>query len=131
MTQETLEKAKHIRDLLVTEAGKYLTYSSWSDDFCREELRNLKERIIEHLGRVSLMGLTAEEADEIGFESWAEGSNLRLIPVWLYPFLSPGDRLESISGKIKIVGTDYTNPDTEGYIDNNQRFGVLACGVRV
>ncbi len=105
---ERMEKIKRIRELLANEAGEHLAYSTWSDDFCRSQLRELRDKIIEQLGRVSLMGLTAMEANELGFGRWSEGSTLRLAPIWLYPFLQPGDELESISGEKTVVGEDYT-----------------------
>lgn len=132
---ERIAKIKRIRELLANEAGKHLAYGNWSDDFCRSQLRKLRDKIIEQLGRVSLVGLTKAEAEDLGFGKWSEDSNLRLAPIWLYPFLSPGDELESISGDKKIVDEDYTAstlPDgerNEGYIDNDARFGCLAFGV--
>ena len=132
-----IEKIERIQELLANEAGKHLSYKSWSDEFCRKDLRELRDKIIEQIGRVSLEGLTKEEADRAAFGKWDEVSNLRLAPVWLYPFLHPGDELESISENKKVVGENYTEAETAngvrnaGYIDNDNRFGCLAYGVRV
>lgn len=123
------DKIKRIQELLANKAGQFLAYKTWPDDFCRQELNELSNEIVKQLGRVSLEGLTKDEADMLGFGRWDEESSLRLAPIWLYPFLTPGEKLHSISGDSTIVGEDYTNHDATGYIDNDQRGGYLAYGV--
>lgn len=126
-----VEKIKRIQELLANQAGTHLAYGkSWGADFCKSELEGLRDQIIEKLGRVSLDGLTKEEADSLDFGKWDEADALRLAPIWLYPFLCPGDALCSIGGETVVVGEDYTNRDADGYIDNDQRFGYLAYGVK-
>ena len=54
-----------------------------------------------------------------------------LIPVKYYHELDEGDELVSIDGKTVRVGADYKTPGTDGYIDNEIRFGMLAYGVQI
>ena len=126
---ETLEKIDCIKSNLAKKAGEILSYSSWDDEFCRKEINELAERIIKDIGRVSLAGMSSKDADAAGFGKWDEGNNLRLIPIWLYPFLTAGEELTIIDGNKTVVGEDYTNPNAMGYIDNDHRFGYLAYGI--
>ena len=126
---ERVAKIKRIQELLANKAGEFLAYKNWSDDFCRQQLNELRDKIIEQLGRISLAGLTKDEAESLGFGKWSDSSALRLAPVWMYPFLTPGEELHSISGDSVVVGEDYTNHDAPGYVDNDHRFGNLAFGV--
>ena len=126
---ERIAKIKHIQKLLANKTGEFLSYENWSDEFCRKEIRELRDKIIAQLGRISLAGLTKEEAEELGFGKWSDESPLRLAPVWMYPFLTPGEELHSISGDSVVVGSNYTKHGEEGYVDSDHRFGSLAFGV--
>lgn len=126
-----VEKIKRIQQVLAIEAGKHMVYSSsWSADFCRTRLEELRDEIIKELGLVSFECLTGEELRDLGFGKWDEADSILLIPIWLYPFIAPGQKLWCFGGKPILVREDYTNPDAEGYIDNDQRFGYLAYGVK-
>ena len=63
--------------------------------------------------------LEKDELVDLGFGSW-DGS-LYLIPLWLVPFLNPDIEVESIDGKKERLGD----------VDNDNRFGCIAAGVRV
>lgn len=88
------------------------------------------EKMIESVGRVTVTDLTANEAQSLGFGIWDEETNLHLIPFYLYDFLEYGQELESISGDVKTVTPEYKDVDSNGYIDNDYRFGYLAYGFR-
>jgi hypothetical protein len=64
--------------------------------------------------------LSFEEMIELGFGSWSEESPMRLIPIWLFPFLADEFKSESISGSKHSKLSE---------IDNDHRFGCLAYGV--
>lgn len=93
-----------------------------------QEDRNSK--MVESVGRVTVTDLTSEEALALGFGIWDDETNLHLIPFYLYDFLDYGQELESISGDVKMVTPEYKDNNSNGYIDNDYRFGCLAYGFR-
>lgn len=124
-----VEKANTIRANLARHAAETAVYPSWDDAFCRKQAIDLVERLRNALGRISFEGMSTAEADAIGMGRWGEETGLRLIPLYLYPFLTPGETLQSISGRSDVVGDPYDVPGEPGYIDNDHRFGCLAYGV--
>lgn len=100
-------------------------YSSWSDEFCRKEIKEAHDKLIEELKKhIDLKTLTREEAIELRFGRWSdETPNLYLIPLWLLPVVPIGTELTSIFGnKVKYDGTN---------IDNDIRFGCIAYGIEI
>ena len=100
-------------------------YTSWSDDFCRKEIKESTERFLNELKKhIDWNNLTVEEAKELRFCRWDEDKpDLWLIPLWLLPIVPIGMELESIDGD-KII-YDGTN------VDNDIRFGVIAYGINI
>lgn len=124
-TLSTFEKCKTIRNSLLIRAGESLTYKSWSDSFRLENLRDIHSTLTrweETYGsfKINPQDLSYEEMKELGFGVWDKENPIRLIPIWLFPFLC--DEFESES----INGTKYT---TLAELDNDHRFGFLAYGV--
>jgi hypothetical protein len=120
----TFEKCKSIRDSILTRAGEMLTYG-WSDDFKLSNMNDIHKSISkweEKYGsfRIDPNDLTEIEMEELGFSSWSEDSKLKLIPIWIFPFLSECLDVESISGEKYTKKSD---------IDNDHRYGLLAYGV--
>ncbi len=72
---------------------------------------------------IDFNNLTIEEARELRFCKWQENSNLYLIPIWLYPLISVGLELTSVSGE-KIV-FDGNN------IADDIRFDCIAYGIEL
>lgn len=121
----TFEKAKAIRNSLLTRVGESLSYKSWKDDFRLSNIMNVHETIPkweEKYGsfKINPNDLSVEELDELGFGRWSDELPIRLIPIWLYPFLA--DNFESTS----ISGSKHT---TLAEVDDDHRFGCLAYGV--
>lgn len=119
-----------IRKTLLVEMGQHMAYPSWTPEFRAERVDTLQKRTLEMIGGTfSLYELTAKEMLRAGFLWWTTPHELLLIPIWMYRFLHPGDRLVRITGIEVVVGKTYWVRDTEGYIDNDHRYGCLAVGV--
>lgn len=100
-------------------------YTSWSDNFCRKEIKEAHDKFIEELKKhIDLKALTREDAIGLRFGRWSdETPNLYLIPLWLVPIIPVGTELTCISGaKIIYNGSN---------IDNDIRFGCIAYGIEI
>ncbi len=100
-------------------------YTSWSDEFCRKEIKEAHDKFIEELKKhIDLKTLTKEEAIALRFGRWSdELPNLYLIPLYLLPIIPKGTELICISGD-KVV-YDGTN------VDNDIRFDCIAYGINI
>ena len=99
-------------------------YTSWSDEFCRKEVRQATMDFVSELRKyIDFSKLTREEAVALRFGQWEEGSDLYLIPLYLLPIVPVGTELTCISGESVVY--DGTN------IDNDVRFGCIAYGIRI
>lgn len=58
---------------------------------------------------------------ELGFGRWSEEDTMRLIPLWLFPFLADEVETESLFG-----GTCYNKSDID---PDTTRFGIMSYGV--
>jgi hypothetical protein len=121
----TFEKVKAIRRSLLTRVGESLSYESWSNDFRLTNIQDIHKTLKkweEESGsfKIDPTDLSFEEMIELGFGSWSEESPMRLIPIWLFPFLADEFESESISGSKHSKLSE---------IDNDHRFGCLTYGV--
>lgn len=105
---------------LANRAAQGYVYTTWSDEFVGKELRESMDQLYKILAKyIDWSVLTIKEAKELGFVQWNEGSNLYLIPIWLYPTIPEDLELHCISGD-----TCYKKD-----IDTDNRFGCLAYGL--
>ncbi len=107
----TYEKCRTIRNMTMNCAAK--------------QIRNFPNEVKKMKDGKDLFGIqpgemTDKQCEELGFGKWEENNPMRLIPLWLMPFLSDEIETESINGK------KYTKKSA---IDNDNRFGCLAYGV--
>lgn len=121
----TFEKAKAIKKTLLRLVGESLTYETWSDDFKLSNIKSINKTLetwSKEYGtfKINPNDLSEKEINELEFGKWSDDSLVRLIPIWLYPFLA--DEFESIS----ISGSKHLKLSD---IDNDHRFGYLAYGV--
>lgn len=121
----TFEKCTAIKNSLLTRVGEALTYESWSDSFRIENLKDIHATLTRwekaHGSfKINPQDLSYEEMKELGFAVWDKENPIRLIPIWLFPFLC--DEFESES----IDGTKHT---TLAEVNNDHRFGCIAYGV--
>lgn len=120
----TYEICKTIQNLILATAGEVVTYTNWSDKFATNQLRETRNTVLdsEWFKEIDPNNLTAEQMDNLGFSEKLTHSPVRLIPVWLYPYLAKEFRGASIMNKsIRIL--KYKE------IDNDNRGGYLAYGV--
>ena len=101
-------------------------YWKWGDDFKKLNAKGALE-LVKNI-KVDFSGISHAEAEMLGFPVWSEDLDIRLIPLWLYRFIKPGQSLTCISGKTLIVPEDYMDSKSAGYIDNDHRGGFLAYG---
>lgn len=112
----TFQKCNIIKTLLLTTVGEILSYDSWSDDF---KLKHLNEGAPEEY-KIDPNDLTEEEMNQLDFGRWFKESTLRLIPIWLYPFLAEEFESTNIFGMKCFKLSE---------IDSDHRYGYLAYGV--
>ena len=121
----TFEKVKAIRRSLLTRVGESLSSESWPNDFRFTNIQGIHKTLQkweEKNGsfKIDPTDLSFEEMIELDFGFCSEERPIRLIPIWLYPFLADEFESESISGSKHSKLSE---------IDNGHRFGVLAYGV--
>lgn len=122
----TFERCQTIRRMLVIRAAEVMAYKNWGDDFAAKQIRNFPEELMEQNSGPDLFGiqpadLTEAEMVDLGFRRWSEETPMRLIPLWLFPFLAEEIETECINGEKKIL------KKADMYIGN--RFGCLAYAV--
>lgn len=99
-------------------------YTSWSDEFCRKEVRQATMDFVSELRKhIDFSKLTREEAVALRFGKWDEESNLYLIPLYLLPIVPVGTELTCIDGE-KII---YNGKN----VNNDIRFGCIAWGIKI
>lgn len=108
-------------------AAEIFTYERWGAEFSYTRLQelpgNLKAQIEGQTdGKMIDPGdLTAEQMAQLGFGTWSEENPIRLIPLYLVPFLK--DEFEAGCLDDKPVMTKTSE------MDNDHRFGCIAHGV--
>lgn len=117
-----------IQNILVAYANRIAEttqYKSWSDDFCRKEVQEATNAMLDALKRViDWNTITKKEARELHFMPYSdEYPDLYLIPLWLLPIIPIGIKLTTIFGdEITYDGHN---------IDNDIRFGCIAYGIYI
>lgn len=129
------ERAKHIRKLMLYAVAAPLVYETWGFGFSLKEMGENLQACSAH-GRIDVTGFTVAELDALDFGRWSDdegdpAKGLRLLPLWLYPYLKAGQELMSIDGSKLVLGDQYYKRDSgaPGYMDNDNRGGFLAYGV--
>jgi hypothetical protein len=123
MIMNTFEKCQTIRRVIVNRAAEVMAYTNWGDDFAAKQIREIPVSLLERnpeLGQIQPAELTNDECDSLGFGRWSEDNPMRLIPLWLLPFLAD---------EIKTTCIDGSSVSRKADMDNDNRFGCLAYGV--
>lgn len=100
-------------------------YTNWSDDFCRKDVKEATDMMLEELKKyIDWDNLTKEEVRELRFMQWSEEQpDLYLIPLYILPILPIGTKL------ISILGEDIVYDGTN--VDKDIRFGCIAYGISI
>jgi hypothetical protein len=119
----TFEKCQVVRRVIMNRTAEVMSYANWEDDFAVRRIREIPADLLKQspeLGGIQPSELTDAECDNLGFSRWSEENPIRLIPLWLLPFLADEIKTTSISGNDVFRKAD---------MDDDNRFGCLAYGV--
>ena len=119
----TYEKCCGIRHRILTAAAEVATYESWSDEFAVKRIRELSAGIIEHnpgIDTIQPCEMSTAQLDELGFCKLSEDNPMRLIPLWLHPYLAEN---------VKLVCIDGSETVSKYAMDNDHRGGYMAHGI--
>jgi hypothetical protein len=119
----TFEKCQVVRRIIMNRTAEVMSYTNWEDDFAVRQIREIPADLLEQspeLGGIQPSELTDAECDNLGFSLWSKENPIRLIPLWLLPFLADEIKTTSISG---------TDVFRKADMDDDNRFGCLAYGV--
>lgn len=98
------------------------SYENWSDEFCREEVRELYAKLIREFENVDFTQFTIDELKQLDFGMWDDDTIL--MPVWAIDCLPDGSVVTSINGNEIIF-------DKSKGLDKDVRFGCTAYGFSV
>ena len=118
----TFEKCCIIRRMISTRAGEVMDYD-WSAEFAKKNIKGFPDDLNtegDNFYHIQPSELTNDEMNKLEFGKWSKKDPIRLIPLWLYPFLADKIKTKCINGK------EYTKKSD---IDNDHRCGCLAYGV--
>lgn len=120
----TYDLCKRIQKVINIKAAEVFVYSRWSDDFAATKAKEIPKVIIDcdWFFRIDPNDLTLDQMTELDFGLWSDDNPIRLIPLWLYPFLVD----ELIVGRINGGELETTKRED---MDNDHRFGNIAYGV--
>ena len=120
---KTFNKCLTIRRTLLTRAAEVMLYENWSPEYAVKRLRDFPAAVLKdhpELGQIQPAELTAQECDSLGFGRWNKDKPLRLIPLWLYPFLADEIQTTCIDGSSVLRKAD---------MDTDHRMGQLAYSI--
>lgn len=117
------EKLLYIKHVILKRVSEVFTYTNWSDEFATSYIRTIPDDLVNSkldLKNIEINKFTNEECDFLGFGKWEKDNPMRLIPLWMLPFLPEQIKCSSINGEQIINKSD---------IDTDNRFGYLAYGI--
>ena len=95
---------------------------SWSDEFCRKEIKDLYKMFIEEFKGIDFTEFSLDELKEFDFRMWDE--NTILMPVWALDCLEDETLVCDING-------NYLEFDESKGLDKDERFGASAFGFNI
>lgn len=122
----TFEKCCAIRRMILNRAAEVMAYEKWSEELATGKIRNFPKDLAEQKTGKDYFGIqpakmTDKQLEELGFGRWSKKTPMRLIPLWLMPFLADEIDVECIDGEKKLI--------KKSDMDKDNRFGCLAYGV--
>ena len=117
----TFKMCKFVQKYTLIAAAEVFNYTDWEKPYAAEHIRELPEKLMgtEGFEKINPSNLTAKEMKALNFGMWSEESEIRMIPLWLLPFLVD----EFMGGTIDDLTI---RPIKKADIDNDHRFGYLA-----
>lgn len=117
----TFDKCKKIKNLLLTQIGDALSYESWSRELVSDSFKSMPDYFVKwkknHKDfKIDPTDLTLNEMDELGFGRHPKKRGMRLIPIWLFPFLADEFECEDLSGKKYSELYKMDNEHTSGFL---------------
>lgn len=74
--------------------------NSWPDTFVRDYNKQIATQFWTTLaGSINFVGMSEEEAEELGFYQYEEGSTLWLFPLWLVPMIPENLTVFNVNGE--------------------------------
>jgi hypothetical protein len=109
---------------MVTNKVSEINAYSWSDEFCRKELKKCQEQLYEYFTEIDYTEFTPTELKKLGFNMWddEEEDVLYLAPIWVVDTIKQGSLLHTISGDPITVGMEELSKES--------RNGASAFGFR-
>lgn len=114
------ESAKRIRNYVMQKSAEVMNYQNWSNEFAVQQIREIPEKS-KSIGTVNISQLTEEQMNDLGFGRWSEENPMRLILLWLFPWLPEEVEVGCIDGVKQIL--------KKSEMDTDHRFGYLAYGI--
>lgn len=120
----TYDICHYIRKRMLSLIGNVLVYGNTDAMQVYEDICTLKQHIecVDGYFPPDPNNLTDDEAQELGFGKWSDDSDLRLIPVYLVPFMPP-----QFSGR--HIDEDKDTTIVMSAVDTDSRFGCVSFGV--
>lgn len=115
----TFEACKTIRHLLLATTAEVMVYQC--AEFSAKEIKQMQREVLKKYGTLNIADLTDEQCNDLGFGRFKDGDPLRLIPLWIYPFLSDDFVMTCAFNRTTITKRDNQ--------DRDNRFGFMALGI--
>ena len=112
---------KNYKRMLSNLAANIVAYDRWSDEFSRDEIRKLYQKLINEFKDVDFTQFSSDELKELDFQWFDE--NLMCMPAWVIDCLPEGTKLTSIDGE----EFEFKRPSDKGRMKDT-RFGITAYG---
>lgn len=122
----TFEKCKAIRSVILRRAAEVMAYTNWNAEFAASVIINIPKDLMSKSVENDFINLdpsdlTMEEMKDLDFGVWSKDQPFRLIPLWLFPFLTENLYVCDFEGVFSHV--------RKSELDNDNRFGCIAFGV--
>jgi len=115
------ESVNWIRNYILKYTGEVLNYKNWGAEFSYEQLMksvdSFNQKHSKYLN-LEICELTYEQLEQLGFGKWSDDTPLRLIPLWLFPFLP--ETIYTGIGEEQLKKSE---------MDTDHRCGYLAYGI--
>lgn len=125
----TVKRIFWIMHVYALRAAEVYEYTNWSESFVTEHLRQIPEKFVK--GYFDEGGKPFKKADFAEMEPEIRNTilgnfdgKLRLIPIWLRPFIDPEEEVRAIN----LSDDDGYPPYPMKETDNDHRAGYLAYG---